>query len=160
MGIFAKLDAANVKTNPFFVEEGDYSAEVVDAKIATTSTGQRQLVITYQINNEDSMYLDKKVNKFYFLPDPDLDEETLSLLPADEQTKILNTLSSLKRDLCGNSANPRQKGLGVDEDVLNSDNWDPKTLIGTKVDIGINNYAIRGASTKEGVNVKWVNLTD
>lgn len=156
MSIFGKIDAANVKTNPGHVEPGIYSAQVTDARINVSENGNRQLIIVYTIDNEDSMYLDKKVTKFYFLPDPDLDEEKLLLLPADEQKKIMRNVSNLKRDLCGNAVNSQQRGLGVDPDELNGDDWDPKSLIGSKVNISITNYG----PTNEGVNIKWVNLAD
>jgi hypothetical protein len=63
-------------------------------------------------------------------------------------------MSAIKRTLCGNDGNDKQKGLGVDPDDLNDEKWDPATLVGTKVILAVNNYG----PTNEGVAVKWVNL--
>lgn len=154
MSIFGQLDAATIKTNPFFIEAGEYDAEVTKAYFKNDRNGNKQLVIEYTINNEDSEYLDKKASQYFTLPDPNLTAETFALLPADEKKKIQGTLSSMKRTLCGNSANARQKGLGVNPDDLNDPEWDPAVLMGIKVNLSISNYG------EEGVNIRWVNLTE
>lgn len=156
MSIFGKLDAANVKANPNFVEAGDYLAQVTDARINVSADERRQLIIQYTIDDAESMFLDKKVTKMYFLPDPDLDEKALMLLPKDERESIIKNISKMKRDLCGNPVNKRQKGLGVDPEILNSPEWDPKSLIGLKVVIHVTNFG----TTNEGVNIQWVNLAE
>lgn len=154
MSIFGQIDAATIKTNPYFIEAGEYSAEVTKAYFKDNKDKQRQLVIEYTINNEDSMYLDKRVSQYFTLPDPNMTAEDFALLPADDKKKLQGTLSSMKRTLCGNSAKASQKGLGVNVDDLNDKNWDPAIVVGTKVDISISNFG------DEGVNIRWVNLSE
>jgi len=154
MSIFGQLDAANIPTNPFWVEKGDYSAEVTKAQYKTNRDGNKQLFLEYTITSEDSQFLDSKVVQYFTLVDPEMTQESFGLLPADEQKSIRRTMSALKRTLCGNDSNPAQKGLGVNPNDLNDANWNPEVLVGTKVDIGISNYG----ATNEGVNVRWVNL--
>lgn len=154
MSIFGQIDVATIKTNQYFIEAGEYSAEVTKAYFKENRNGQKQLVITYTINNEDSVYLDKPVSQYFTLPDPNLTAESFELLPVDEKKKIQGTLSSMKRTLCGNAANARQKGLGVNPDDLNDPEWNPETLVGTKVDLSIGNYG------DEGVSIRWVNLSE
>lgn len=154
MSIFGELDAATIPTNPYWVEKGEYSAEVTNAQFKVNRDGVRQLIIEYTINNEDSQFLDSKVFQFFNLVDADMTNEKMALLPAEEQKIIRRTMSALKRTLCGNDSNPSQKGLGVDFNDLNDSNWSPESLIGKKVDIGVNNYG----PTNEGVTIRWVNL--
>jgi hypothetical protein len=154
MSIFGKLDAAKIPTNPFFVEAGEYEAEVTGAKYKDKSDGGRQLIIEYTITDDSSEYIDSKVAQFFNLPDSELTAEAFELLPADEKKSIRRTMSAIKRTLCGNEGNDRQKGLGVSADDLNDETWNPEVLIGTKVHLAVNNYG----QTNEGVNVKWVNL--
>ena len=154
MSIFGELDAANIPSNPFFVEKGDYSAEVVDAQFRDNRDGQRQLVIEYMINDEASQFYESKVKQYFTLVDASMNQEKLELLPADEQKAIRRSNSALKRTLCGNPTNSSQKGLGVAVNDLNSKDWDPAILKGTKVNIGVSNYGT------DGVNVRWVNLAD
>jgi len=156
MSIFGQLDAAAIPTNPFFIEKGEYEAEVTKAFYKTNREEQRQLVIEYTITEEDSQFLDSKASQYFTLPDANMTNETLALLPADEQKAIRRTLSAMKRTLCGNDANSSQKGLGVDANDLNDENWDPEVLVGKKVAIGISNYG----ANNEGVNIRWVNLID
>ncbi len=156
MGIFGQLDAANIPTNPFYIEKGDYSAEVTDAKFKTNRDQVKQLYIQYTINDEDSQFLDSKAVQFFDLPDENMTQEMFSLLPSDEQRKMRRNLAALKRTLCGNDSNSSQKGLGVDQNDLNDPNWDPAVLMGTKVNLSITNYG----ATNEGVNIKWVNLQE
>lgn len=156
MGLFGKLDAANIPSNPFFIEKGDYSATVTKALFKANREGARQLVIEYTIDDEDSEYLDKKASQYFTLPDADMTPEAFELLPSEEKKRIRATLSSMKRTLCGNDASSTQNGLGVDPDDLNDENWNPEVLLGTKVNIGIGNYG----ANNEGVNVRWVNLRD
>jgi hypothetical protein len=156
MSIFGKLDAANIPTNPFWVEKGEYSAEVSKAEYKTNRDGQKQLLLEYVITDEGSQFLDSKVSQFFTLVDSDMTEESFLLLPADEQKSIRRTMSALKRTLCGNDSNASQKGLGVNADDLNSEDWDPSVLVGTKVNLAVNNYG----SSNEGVAVRWVNLAE
>lgn len=156
MSIFGQLDAAAIPTNPFYVEAGEYTAEVTKAQYKTNRDNVKQLHIEYTITNEDSQFLDSKVVQYFSLVAEDMTQEKFMTLPADEQTKIRRTLSSLKRTLCGNDSNSSQKGLGVAVDDLNNAEWDPAVIVGTKVNIGISNYG----SNNEGVNVKWVNLSE
>lgn len=152
MGIFGKLDAAAVKTNPFFIEEGTYEAEVTKAEYKINRDGAKQLVLQYTIDESESAFNGKTASQYFTLPDENLDAETFLLLPPDERAKTDKVLSSLKRTLCGNAANQTQRGLGVSEDDLNEDDWDPKSLVGTRINLGISNW---GA---EGVNIKFVNI--
>lgn len=154
MGLFGKLDAANIPTNPFFVAKGDYSAEVVASRYQVKPDGTKQFYIQYEITNEDSEYLGKKPTRIYDLVDENMTEKDFELLPSDEKNKIRNRMSSLKRDLCGNTANAYQKGLGVSLEDVNDPDWNPETIVGTKVNIGITNYG----PDNEGVNIRWVNL--
>lgn len=156
MGIFGQLDAQNIPTNPFFVEAGEYSAEVTKAQYKVNKDQQMQLFIEYTINNEDSQYLDSKVVQYFTLVDSEMTAEAFALLPGEEQKNIRRTMSALKRTLCGNDNNSSQKGLGVNPDDLNDPDWKPEVLVGTKVDIGVANYG----ATNEGVNVRWVNLSE
>lgn len=156
MSIFGKLDAANIPSNPYFVEQGEYEGEVTRADFKNNRDGERQLHIEYTITNEDSQYLDSKVVQFFTIVDPEMTQEKFDLLPADEQKKIRRNMSALKRTLCGNEHNTSQKGLGVNSDDLNDEAWDPKSLVGTKVKFAVNNYG----TTNEGVAIRWVNLAD
>lgn len=156
MSIFGKLDAANIPTNPFWVEKGEYSAEVTNAQYKTNRDNVRQLHIEYTITSEDSQFLDSKVVQYFNLVDTEMTQETFALLPVDEQKSIRRTMSALKRTLCGNDGNDRQKGLGVSPDDLNDESWDPSTLIGKKIDLAVNNYGPSG----EGVAVRWVNVQE
>ncbi len=156
MSIFGQLDAETVTTNPFFVEEGEYTGEVTKAFYKTNRNDVRQLVIEYTINNEDSAFLDSKVSHYFDLPDKDMTLESMSLLPADEQKKIRKNMSNVKRTLCGNDGNPNHKGLGVSAADLNDPNWSPEIVVGTKVNFAVNNYG----PTNQGVAIKWVNLAD
>jgi hypothetical protein len=156
MSIFGKLDAANIPSNPYYVEEGEYKAEVTGASFRTNSNNDRQLIIEYTITDDNSAFLDAKVTHFLNLPDPDLTAETLALLPPADQQKVRKQMANVKRTLCGNDANSRQKGLGVNEDDLNDDNWNPEVLKGTKVVVAVNNYGPKN----ENVSVRWVNLDE
>lgn len=156
MSIFGKLDAQNIPTNPFFVEKGEYSGEVTKAEFRNLKDGGRRLYLEYTINDENSQYFDSKAPHFFDLVDSEMTEEAFTLLPAEEQKKIRRNLSNLKRTLCGNDANEKQKGLGVNPDDLNDPNWDPAILLGTKINFAIVNYG----PTNEGVAVRWVNLAE
>lgn len=156
MSLFGKLDSQNIPTNPFFVEKGEYEAEVTRAEFKTNRDQDRQLHIEYTITSAESQFLDSKVVQFFTLVDPNLTQESFSLLPAEEQKKIRRNLSTLKRTLCGNDGNSSQKGLGVDAEDLNAENWNPEVLVGTKVILAVQNYG----PTNEGVAVRWVNLRE
>jgi hypothetical protein len=155
MSLFGKLDAANIPTNPFFVEKGEYSAEVVNAKYQNNKDGIKQLYLQFEITSEESQFFGNKVVKTYNLIDENMTQTDFELLPSEEKKKIRQTLASLKRDLCGNDSNTSQKGLGISLDDLNDENWNPEVLKGIKVDIGITNYG----ANNEGVNVRWMNLS-
>lgn len=155
MSLFGKLDAATIPSNPFHVDPGDYSAEVIKAEYRTTDKG-RQLRITYKINDEESEFFENQVTQFFNLIDPDMTNEQFELLPPNEKRKIKGALSSLKRSLCGSDGNESQRGLGVDPEDLNDESWDPATLVGKLVDIGVRNFG----QNNTGVGVQWVNLQD
>lgn len=154
MSIFGDLDAATIKTNPFFIEKGDYPAEVTVAKFQTNRDEERQLYIQYTINDELSEYDKYKPAKTYTLVPEGFTAADLAVLPANDIKKIKRDLASLKRDLCGNPGNDRQKGLGVNLEDLNDPNWKPEVLVGTKVILGIRNFG------DDGVNIQWVNLDE
>lgn len=156
MTIFGKLDAETIPTNPFFIEKGNYDAEVVAAKFQTNRDQQRQLYIQYMITEDESQYDKSKCNKLYNIIDEDMTAEKLAMLPADEMKKIRGQLASLKRDLCGSDGAEDKKGLGIDLKDLDDANWDPAVLVGLKVTIGINNFG----ANNEGVNIRWVNLRE
>lgn len=159
MSIFGKLDAANIPTNPYFIKEGEYPSEISDAKYHNNkSNGQRQLVIQMTVTDESSEFLDSTASLYFDLPDLDMTIEQFELLPNEEKKKIRKAMSAIKRTLCGNPSNEKQKGLGVSEEDLNNDEWDPKVLVGTPVTMAITNYG--SGPTKEGVNIKWVNLRE
>lgn len=154
MSIFGKLDAQTVSSNAFFIEEGEYLAEVTKAGYEVKQDGERLLVIKYTITDPDSQYIDSTATQRFTLVDPELTLEMLELMPAEEKKKIRLANAKVKRNLCGNPGNSSQKGLGVDVDDLNGGDWVPESLVGTKVKIGISNWGT------DGVNVKWVNLQD
>lgn len=151
MSIFGKLDAATIPTNPYFVEKGEYEAEITGAEFKQNNKGQNQLIIAYTIDDESSQFFDSKINQYFVLPDADLDNEKMALLPADEQKSIRKTISAMKRTLCGDS---RNKGLGVDEDDLNDEDWTPEVLKGLKVNISVYNFGT------DGTGIQWANLRD
>lgn len=156
MSIFGMLDSANIPTNPYFIEKGEYEAEVTEAKFGQKNDGTRQLQIKFTITDESSEYFDKSITKYFDLVDPEMTEEQFAMLPADEKKRIMSNMSALKRTLCGNDARKDQPGLGVDPDDLDSENWNPETLVGTKVVMGISN----GGQKNEYTNWKWANLRD
>ncbi len=152
MSIFGKLDAANIKTNPLYIEAGEYPAEVTKAEFRIReSDGSRQLYFQYTITDEDSKYNGKKASQFYTLVDPDMTAEMLAKLPVDEQEKIEKTNSALKRTLSGTSGFANQHGLGVTEEELNNPEWTPESLVGTRIILTIGNYGT------DGVNIRNVN---
>lgn len=154
MSIFGKLDAATISTNPFWIEEGEYEAEVTNAEYRSNRDGQKQLHIEYTVTEEESRFDGNKANQYFPLMDADMTYEQFVLLPKDEQQKISRTNAALKKTLCGSDGNEFQKGLGIPQDDLNDENWDPAVLKGLKVRIGVNNYG----KDNNGVNVRWVNL--
>jgi hypothetical protein len=156
MSVFGKLDAATIPTNPFWIEKGEYEAEVTKAEYKKDRDGNNQLFFEYTIDQEESQFNKKKASQFFTLVDPEMTAEDFELLPATEKAKISRTNSALKRTLCGNDANDSQQGLGVDADDLNDEDWDPSVLVGRKINMGIANYGAKD----EGVNVRWVNLRD
>ena len=155
MSLFGKLDAASINTNPYWVEKGEYSAEVTKAEFKQNRDGDRQLSIVYTITDEDSQFNGSKVNQFYTLPSEDMTEEDMTRLPAEDQRKLRLTFASMKRTLCGSDNNSSQRGLGVPVEDLNDPGWNPSVLVGTKVDLSVRNYG----ANNEGVSVNWVNLS-
>lgn len=154
MGLFGKLDAANIPTNFFYVAAGDYSATITVAEYRNKRDQSGiQLHIEYQIDDPDSEFLDSRISQYFDLVDPDMTEEEFDNLPADEKKKIRKTNSSIKRTLCG-SGRDDQPGLGVTEDNLNDPEWDPKSLVNSKVDLTIYNYGPKN----EGVGIRYVNV--
>jgi hypothetical protein len=155
MSIFGQLDAANIKTNPLFIEQGEYVAEVTKAEFRKrASDDARQLYFQYTITQEESKYNGKRASQFFTLVSSDMTAEMLAELPVDEQEKIEKSNSALKRTLSGTSGFANQKGLGLAEEDLNNPEWTPESLIGTKIILTISNYGI------DGVNVRSVNIIE
>lgn len=155
MSLFGKLDALSIQTNPFFIEKGEYKAEVTKAFYKTNRDDQKQLHIEFTITDEDSAFVTYKAVKFFTLVDPEMTAEKLALLPAEEQKSIKRNLGSIKKMLCGTDGKVSQRGLGVDPNDLN-DEWDPSVLVGTKCDIAIDNYG----DGNNGVAVQWANIIE
>lgn len=151
MSIFGKLDAATIPTNPNFVEEGEYSAEITNGEFKTNRDGGRQLILEYTISDEASAFDGNKVREYFNIVSEDLTQEMLAMLPADEQKQIRRDIAKLKSRLCGYSA--ERKGLGVSEDDLNDPAWTPESLKGTRIVLGITN-----GSTGQYTNIKFVAL--
>ncbi len=156
MSIFGQLDSASIPTNPYWIEEGEYPGEVTKSEFGVNKQNKKQIVLQYTIDDEGTRFHGKRTTQYFEIADPDMTIEDFKMLPSSEQDKILKTLSSLKRTLCGNSANAAQKGLGVLEEELNDPEWDPTVLVGTKINMGIGNSGDSG----QYVNVRWVNLRD
>ncbi len=156
MSIFGQLDAASVSSNPFKVERGVYPAQITKFEFRETRTGTRQLFLETIITDEESEFIDERVQKYYFLPDADLTQEKFDALPSDEKKRVRKNMAVLKKDLCGTEGREDQRGLGVDPNDLNDPEWNPQVLIGTEVTIGVNNYGANG----NGVNLQWINLRD
>ncbi len=154
MGIFGRLDAATIPSNPFKIDEGVYSATITNAQYRDNQTKNvRQLIIEFTIDDEDSSFLDYKAPMYFDLVDSEMTAEMFELLPATEKQKIQRALASLKKTLCGDG---RHKGLAIDENDLNDPDWDPKSLINLKTTIGISNYG----PNKENFNVRWANIRE
>lgn len=154
MSIFGKLDAKEIPASPYFIEAGTYSAEVTKAEFRISKKDEkRQLFVEYTIDDEDSIYNERRAGVFFNLVDPDLTEEEYKSLPAEEQKNISRDLSFLKRALTGYG---NVKGLGENIDDLNDPNWDPAGLVGRKVTISVTNYG----AENQGVNVRWANLRE
>jgi hypothetical protein len=155
MGIFGQLDAANIRTNPLFIEAGEYEAEVIKAEFRTrASDNARQIYFQYQITEDDSAFNGKKASQFFTLVADDMTAEKFAALPEDERNKIDKSNSALKRTLSGTAGFANQRGLGVDEEELNNPEWTPESLIGTKITLTISNYGT------DGVNVRSVNIRE
>jgi hypothetical protein len=155
VSIFGQLDAANIKTNPLFIEAGEYEAEVTKAEFRKrASDDARQLYFQYTITQEESKYNGKKASQFFTLVSSDMTAEMLAELPVDEQEKIEKSNSALKRVLSGTAGFANQKGLGVSEEDLNNPEWTPESLIGLKIILTISNY------NTDGVNVRSVNIME
>ena len=155
MGLFGDLDAKNLSTNPYFIEEDTYEGyiEKVEDDLYNEERDQHQVSFTYKIDDESSKYHGKTARE-WFRVYPDLTSETLANLPGDQQAEVETNLGRLKKRLCGYKKKGEQvtSGLGVDEDEVNS--FDIKELKGTRVKFGIKNYG----DDNEGVAVQWVSL--
>lgn len=154
MSIFGKMDAAAIQTNAFWVEAGTYSAEVTKGEFASDDNG-RYLKLEYTITDEDSQFLDSKLVHKFTLPDPEMTQESFNMLPAEDQKKLRRVFATMKRTLCGDGTT-RNKGLGVAVEDLNDENWDPTSVVGTKVRIGVAN----GGADNSYVNIRWVNIEE
>jgi hypothetical protein len=148
MSIFGKLDAATIPSNPFYVKEGEYVAEVTAARYQEGRDG-RQLYLEFTIK-DSSEYNGSKVTKYFDLPAEDMTAEQFELMPDDEKAKMRRNNSLVKNILCGRSE--KLKGLGVPVDDLNDENWKPDVVVGTPVNMAISNFG------EDGVNFKWANI--
>ena len=154
MSIFGQLDAKAIPASPYYIAQGEYSAEVTKAEYRIRKeTQERQLFLEFTIDDEESLFHNKKAAKFFDLVDPELTNEKLMMLPASEQATTHKNLATLKRALCGFN---NVKGLGVDPDDLNDENWSPATLQGLKVIITVTNWG----PDNQNVNVKYANLVE
>jgi hypothetical protein len=153
MSIFGNLDAALVKTDPFFIPAGDYYATITAAEVKIYEE-KPQFVITYKINDPSSQYNSFSARKIYTLPDPNMTQEDYELLSGKDRQRLDTAMSSLKRDLCGRDEDDEDNGLGVDPDDLNNPEWNPASLVGLEVVISINNYG----ANNTGVGVRRVVL--
>lgn len=154
MSIFGKLDAEQITTNPFFVEKGEYNAEVTAAEYKFNRDGQRQLFLQYTISEPDSEYDGSKLNQYFDLVDEDMTAEKFELLPAEAKKTAKRNNANLKKTLCGIDGSDKYHGLGVTPDELNNEDWTPASLKGTKIMVGVSNYG----PNNTGVNIQWVNL--
>ncbi len=152
MSIFGKMDAAKVKTNPYYVEAGDYFGEIVEADIRTKrDSDDRYLYIQFEILDEESAFKGSKPTLRQDLPAADLTEEVMASLPADDQAKIRRDMTTVKNILCGNNRFP---GLGIDPEDLNDPDWHPKVLKGLKVNFTVRNFG------EDGVQISYANIAD
>jgi|SRR3990170_1071550 len=155
MSIFGELDAEKIPTNPFWVEEGEYRAQITKAEISQNKDGTKtNLIIAFTILNADSEFEGKEVRQYLQIY-PELTKESYKLLPVEERKIINRNMTNLKKLLCGQPEMER-KGLGVDPAELDSDEWDPKTLVNLEVNIAVQNSGEEGQYT----NLKWANLAD
>lgn len=158
MGIFGKLDAKNVPDNPFFVDEGEYTAVIEKAFIHENKKQEKhQLVIQYKITEADDdgneKYKGKQIRDWFDIF-PEMTEEDYNDLTPEEQGDVDAANSAVKRRLCGFTSGKREfPGLGVDIDDLD-ESWDPKSLVDTEVELAI----VLGGDNKEFSNIKWVNI--
>lgn len=148
IGIFGTLDADKIPENPYWVAAGTYRAIITSAYFQeNTDKGITQLVICYSITEDDSEFFNQELRD-YFEVHPEITEETWETLAPHEQQSIRKALSAVQARLCGTE---KRAGLGVDRVDLDED-WDPKTLVGTEVNLTVKNsgekneYAnVRGA---------------
>ncbi len=153
MSLFGQLDAANIPSDPYFIEKGEYECEVVKAEYSKNRDGERQLHIVYKITDNFSEYEGKQAHQYFVLVDSEMTQEKFDLLPADEKKKIRGRNSAIKRTLCGVEGRDNQKGLEIDPEELNDPNWNPEVLVGKQCMVTISNFGDHNT----GVNVKWVN---
>lgn len=159
MSIFGDLDADEIPENPYWVEEGEYSAVITDAFFHENKKKEdnpHQLVICYTITDEDSEYFNNEVRD-WFTYFKDMNKEIYQSLSAAEKKEVKSALSAIKRRLCGQKdTDPPRKGLGQPESVLNDPEWDPKELVGLEVDLLVSNSGDKNQYS----NVRWANLAD
>lgn len=153
MGIFGSLDANSIPDNPFWVEQGEYRAQVTNAFFQDSKKeGQKQLVICYTIVDKQSKYFNREVRDWFDFY-PDIDEETYKSMNGAEQAQVDRTLGAIKRRLCGIARKEDSRGLGVTPEELNED-WEPKVLVDTEVNIGV----VNSGDDNEFTNVKWAEM--
>jgi hypothetical protein len=154
MGIFGQLDAKKIKDNPFFVEEGEYRAQIVKAFIQENKQKEKhQLIIEYKIT--DGRNKGKNVRDWFDVF-PEITEEEYFDLDEEAQGAIDAANSAVKRRLCGFTVGKKEyPGLGVDVEDLD-DSWDPKSLVDLEVDIGVVN---RG-DDNEFSNISWARVAE
>lgn len=160
MGVFGDLDRNKIPTNPYWVEEGEYTATISNAfthkqpKKGSDDPNdvQDQFVIVYTISDTNSVYFESDVRD-YFHFFPDLTDEDYEALDPREKKRVKAALSAIRRRLCGQEEDDDDIGLGVDPKDLQE--MDPKdlaiSLIGTEVDLGVVN---RGTKNQYS-NVYW-----
>ena len=140
MSLFGELDAAEISTNPFYVEAGEYSGKIVEAKHTEDRDGNPRFQIRYVITDEMSDYHGKTLMDSFKLF-PGMTSELLATLPPAEKKEVRDALGALKRRLCGQENVEDDKGLGVLEEELNDEEWDPKTLVDMEVELAVVNSA-------------------
>lgn len=154
MGIFGKLDQSKIPDNPFWVEEGEYSAIVTKAFIHyNEKKDKRQLVIEYKITTPGK-YKGRPVRDWFDLPPENLTQKDMEAMDEEEAAAIERANSAVLRRLCGFKQGEREfPGLGVDREDLD-ESWDPKVLIETEVDLAV----VNSGDNNEFSNIRWVNL--
>ncbi len=154
MSLFGELDAAEISSNPFKIDAGEYESEITAAEYRTDRDGRRQLYLKYTITDTNSEFKGESQGHFFPLVDADMTHEKLEMMPLEERQKIRKDNANVKRTLCGNPGHKNQPGLGVDPDDLNQPDWNPASLLGTPVIMCINNFG----TNNQGTGIRWVNV--